>query len=55
MAASLGKLLLVAGLGFEAFTLFSHQDTISKFNMNFERGLTKIPLSSDITGMLSGK
>lgn len=49
---TLGKLLLVAGLGFEAYTLFSHADTISKFNLNYSRGLAKLPLSSDITAHL---
>lgn len=52
MATFLGKALLVAGLGFEAYTLLTHSDTISKFNLNYSRGLSKLPLGSDVTGIL---
>ena len=55
MATFLGKALLVAGLGFEAFTLYSHADTISKFNVNYERGLRKLPVGAEVTDHLADK
>ena len=56
MTTFLGKTLLVAALCFEAFSLYSHQDTISKFNTNFERGLRRVSfLSSDAVSFLSDK
>lgn len=55
MATFLGKALLVAGLGFEAYTLYSHTETISKFNTNYERGLRKLPIDTQYTNLLSDK
>lgn len=52
MSAFFGRLLLVAGLGFEAYNLFTHSDTISKFNLNYSRGLAKLPLNESITSHL---
>jgi hypothetical protein len=55
MATFLGKVLLVAGLGFEAWTLYEHPDTISKFNVNYGRGLKQLPLDGEIKNQLADK
>jgi hypothetical protein len=55
MATCLGKVLLVSGLGFEAWTLYEHPDTISKFNVNYGRGLRQLPLDGEIKTQLADK
>lgn len=55
MATFLGKALLIAGLGFEAYTLYSHSETISKFNVNYERGLRKLSANSQHINLLTDK
>ena len=41
MAAFVGKLLLVAGLGFQAYDLFTSEDTSNKFSSNFDKALRR--------------
>lgn len=56
MAELLGKLLIVAGLGFQAYDLYTSEDTSNKFSSNFEKALRKgTHYGVDLNSFIAGK